>query len=98
MTVLKPGINPSVQLAECEQLTEEYQAIMTVLENEMDEWISEGTESPAVRAEVAILRTQISNVRASIGFWRGEAAFWRNEIQENKTALKESNSLAKGGA
>ncbi len=96
MPSIKPGVNPSIELATCEQLTEEYQALMTVLENEMDDLISVGTDNDGIRAEVAIIRTQISNVRASIGFWRGEAAFWRNEIQENKTALKESNSLAKG--
>ncbi len=94
MPVIRQGINPSIELANCEQLTEEYQALMTVLENEMDDLISAGTENDEIRAEVAVIRTQISNVRASIGFWRGEAAFWRNELQENKTALKESNKLA----
>jgi len=79
-------------------MTEEYQALMTVLENEMSDLISGGTDDPIIRDRTAEVRTLISNTRASIGFWRGEESFWKNEIQENKTALKESNNLSKGGA
>ncbi len=88
------GINPSIEHAHCETMVELYNAQMALLEIDMDELISVGDDDPEVRMAVAALRTQIAMVRAAIGFWRGCASFWLNEVNENKTALKESNKLA----
>lgn len=88
------GINPSIKLAECESLMEEYQAYLSDLEILMDDLIAGGSENPEIRAMQAEARTRIATTRAAIGFWRGEASFWRNEINENKIALKDSNKLA----
>ncbi len=90
------GVNPSVELSNCEFMTEEYQALVTEHENIMDELMSEGTDDPGVRALVAEVKTEITNIRAQVGFWRTEASFWRGEVNENKTELKDSNKLASG--
>ncbi len=90
------GVNPSIEMAKSTNLTEHYQSVMTDLESGMDELMSaSSTDDPQVKEAMAELRTEISNTRAALGFWRGEESFWKNELQENKTALKEGNSLAK---
>ena len=80
-------------LARAETFTEVYQDLMTQYEIEMDILIQGGD---ATREQSAALRTEINKVRALIGYWRGESSFWRQEINESKTALKQSNDLAKG--
>ena len=89
------SVNPSILLAESEAAIEIYQALMTELENNMDQVIGGETyDDPALQAYQAQLRTEINTVRAKVGFWRGEASFWRNEVNENKTAIKDTNKLA----
>jgi hypothetical protein len=90
------SVNPSVKLALAEATIEYYQSQMAELENQMDIVVSMKQDDQGTYAleEEAKLRTQIESVRAAIGFWRTEASFWRNEVQENKTALKDSNKLA----
>lgn len=83
--------NPTILLARSETFVEVYQDLMTQYEIEMDILIQGGD---ATRAQSAALRTEINKVRALIGYWRGEASFWRQEVNENKTAIKESNKLA----
>ncbi len=89
------GINPSIELAYCENIAEEYNALMTSLESDMGELVAAPQDDDAIREATAEVRTRISKVRAAVGFWRGEASYWKNELQENKTALKESNNLSK---
>lgn len=83
--------NPSIELAKCETFVEVYQNLMTQFEGEMDLLIQGGED---MQEDAAALRTEINKVRALIGFWRGESSFWRNELNENKTAIKDTNKLA----
>jgi hypothetical protein len=92
---LSQATNPSAKLADSEVEIDINQSLMTAYEIMMDEWM--GIDGAEATAEVAKLRTLINLTRAKLGFWRGEATFWRNEINENKTALKESNKLAQSG-
>lgn len=95
MARVSVSVNPSILLATTEASIELYQAIMTELENHMDQVIGGETyDDPVLEAEQAQLRTEINTCRAKIGFWRGEASFWRNEVNENKTAIKDTNKLA----
>lgn len=92
---LSQSTNPSAKLADSEVEIDINQSLMTAYEIMMDEWM--GIDGDQADAEVAKLRTLINLTRAKLGFWRSEASFWRNEINENKTALKESNKLASSG-
>ena len=61
------SVNPSILLAESEAI-EIYQALMTELENNMDQVIGGETyDDPALQAYQAQLRTEINTVRAKVG-------------------------------
>lgn len=84
------SVNASQKLAEAEIAIDIYESDIAELQNIMDGVIGlEETEEAA--GDIRIL---LNLTRAKLGFWRGEASFWRNEVNENKTALKDTNKLA----
>lgn len=87
--------NPTIQLA---RVTSDINRVQEEISNEqirMDLLIN-GASEEDVQAQQAAIRVFITELKATLGALRSEEAFWRQELQEEKTARKNQNELAKG--